>query len=132
MTLWRRALVYGLVLWGVPFVVAVLSFSLRDDSRPLFESIMAVTVCATTVALAVSYLGRISKAFLRAGVLVGVLWLAISILLDAPLMLLGGPMQMTFGAYMADIGVTYFMIPTITVGMGILLRVQARARDTNE
>lgn len=33
MRLSRRAGVYGLVQWGVRFVVAVLSFSLRDGAR---------------------------------------------------------------------------------------------------
>lgn len=36
------------------------------------------------------------------------------VLIDAPLMLLGGPMQMSAGAYFGDIGLTYVSIPAIT------------------
>ena len=47
----------------------------------------------------------------------GILWLLLSILIDAPLMLFGGPMKMSISAYMADIGVTYLCIPVITWGL---------------
>jgi len=32
-------------------------------------------------------------------------------------MLLGGPMQMSLSTYMADIGVTYLIIPVVTLGL---------------
>ena len=54
---------------------------------------------------------------MREELLLGLLWFAICVLIDAPLMLLGGPMQMSFGAYMADIGVTYISIPVVTSGL---------------
>jgi hypothetical protein len=56
------------------------------------------------------------------------LWLAICVLIDAPLMLFGGPMQMTIAEYMGDIGLTYLMIPAITVGIGAAL---ASGRERN-
>ena len=121
MTSIGRALVYGFLIWLVPFAVAFLIFPLRESARPLFESIMPVTVAVVTVALGVAYFKRVGQAFIKEGVMLGFLWLAVSILIDAPLMLLGGPMQMTIGAYMADIGLTYLIMPTVTVGFGALL-----------
>jgi hypothetical protein len=38
-------------------------------------------------------------------------------LIDAPLMLLGGPMQMTPAQYAADIGFTYLIIPAVTTSV---------------
>ena len=61
---------------------------------------------------------------MRQGLLLGLLWLAICLAIDA-LMLLGGPMQMTVPEYLADIGVTYLMIPVITIGIAAT-RAQAR------
>ena len=45
--------------------------------------------------------------------------LAIGILIDSPLMLLGGPMKMSLGEYMGDIGLTYLGIPMVTTALGI-------------
>lgn len=119
MTSLGRALLFGVLVWLVPFVVAFLIFPLREASRPLFESIMPVAVAGVTVALGVAYLGRVTRGGAREGALLGALWLAISVAIDAPLMLLGGPMQMTIAEYVADIGVTYLMIPIITTGLGM-------------
>jgi len=121
MTSLRRALILGVLVWFVPFLVAFLIFPLRESSRPLFESIMPVALAAIVVVLAGWYFGRGTQASLREGLLLGVLWLGISVVIDAPLMLLGGPMQMTIGEYLDDIGVTYLMIPVITSGMAAAL-----------
>jgi hypothetical protein len=61
--------------------------------------------------------------------LLGCLWLAISVAIDAPLMLFGGPTRMTVGEYLADIGAAYVIIPVITIGLGQVLERTAR-RDT--
>ncbi len=121
MTSLRRALILGVLVWFVPFLVAFLIFPLRESSRPLFESIMPVALAAIVVVLAGWYFGRDTQASLREGLLLGVLWLGISVVIDAPLMLLGGPMQMTIGEYLDDIGITYLMIPVITSGMAAAL-----------
>jgi hypothetical protein len=114
---WKRALGFGLLAWLLPFVVAVLAFSLRDRARPVFESVMAVGVAATATGLGLAYgIGRTALTA-RAGVLLGVVWLAMSILVDAPLMLLTGPMQMSLGAYLGDIGLTYVVFPVVTFGL---------------
>jgi len=44
-------------------------------------------------------------------------WLVLNILIDAPLMLFGGPMQMSLHQYVADIGLTYAGIPAVTTGL---------------
>ena len=121
MTSIRKALLFGFLVWLVPFVVAFLIFPLRESSRPLFESIMPVAIATAAVGLAVAYLRPVKRGFLREGVLLGLLWLVISLVIDAPLMLFGGPMQMTLAEYVADIGVTYLIIPVITVGIGAAL-----------
>ncbi|MGH7675163.1 MAG: hypothetical protein ACREMV_07810 [Gemmatimonadales bacterium] len=57
--------------------------------------------------------------FVREGLRLGLLWLAINVAIDAPLMLFGGPMHMTVGQYAADIAVTYLMMPVITTGIAV-------------
>jgi len=51
--------------------------------------------------------------------LLGVVWLIISIVIDLT-MFMQGPMKMGFADYLMDIGLTYFIIPTITIGFGYI------------
>ena len=115
---WGRTLGLGFIVWLAPFVVAFLAFRIRENARPLFESIMAVTVTATAVVLGLVYLKRNDSARAREGLALGMIWFVMCVLIDAPLMLFGGPMKMSFGAYMADIGLTYAVIPIVTWGLG--------------
>ena len=85
-----KAVGFGALMWLIPFVVAFLVFPLRTSSRALFESIMSVTVTAAAVILAVTYFRRVGQHHVREGASIGLLWLAICILIDAPLMLFGG------------------------------------------
>jgi hypothetical protein len=117
MTSWKKAILLGLASWLIPFVIGFAAFPLRQPNRPLFESIMAVAVTATAVLLGLSYLRRVERATPREGLLLGLIWFVINVLIDAPLMLFGGPMQMSFAQYMADIGLTYASIPVVTWGL---------------
>ncbi len=119
MKYWGKAIGYGVLVWLTIFIVAFMIFIIHESNRPLFESIMAVAVCTTTIVFGNLYLKRVDQNIVKEGIILGVLWFFISILIDAPLMLLGGPMQMTITAYFADIGVTYLCIPAITLGLSI-------------
>jgi len=112
-------------MWLIPFVVAVLVFPFRSSFRPLFESIMAVAVTLAAVLLANLYFRRVEASFLKEGVLLGLLWLLISLGIDLP-MVAEGPMKMTLADYMADIGLTYLIIPIVTTGFGHLLATKAK------
>lgn len=114
-----RAVLFGFLIWLVAFVVAFMIFPLRESSRPLFESIMPVVLAWATAVFAVIYVRDLQKRFVREGVMLGCLWLAINVAVDLPLMLVGGPMKMTLGQYVADIGLTYLVIPAVTIGIGL-------------
>jgi hypothetical protein len=122
----RRALLFGLLVWLIPFGVAFLIFPLRQSSRPLFESIMPVAVAAVVAGCGLSYFRHVTTGFVREGLALGILWLVISVAIDAPLMLFGGPMQMTIPQYAADIGLTYLLMPVITGAMGAALARQRK------
>ena len=115
-----RVGLFGFLTWLIPFGVSVLIYPIHDSQRPLFESIMPVVVTLCAVGFAILYFRRVRVDFLREGVLTGVAWLAINILLDL-LMFMQGPMKMPLADYMMDIGLTYLIIPTVTVGFGYLL-----------
>ncbi len=123
---WRKALGYGVLVWLVPFVVAMAIYKVRQNDRILFESIMPVAVVVATVLFAVLYMSGTPRRQAREGLLLGVLWLAMCIAIDQPFFM-AGPMQMSFVDYVKDIGLTYVMIPFITTGHGIMQQRASRS-----
>jgi hypothetical protein len=123
---WVGILVSGVLIWLIAFAVAFALFPVRQANRPLFESIMPVVIAVATVFFGVRHLRGVGTDFVLAGFVMGVVWLAINIVIDLPLFLLAGPMQTTLGDYLADIGVTYLMIPVITTGLGAVLARRPR------
>jgi hypothetical protein len=114
---YKLALFYGFLLWLIPFIIAILISPLRTTERPLFESIMPVVVTIFTVLFSNLYFKKVEAGFLKEGIWLGVIWYLISVAIDL-LMFMWGPMKMTFVEYMKDIGLTYLIIPSITIGFG--------------
>lgn len=116
----KRAILYGLAIWAIPFVVAMFIFPLRNTDRPLFESIMPVTVTFAAVLFSWFYFNKVETGFIKEGILLGTVFFAVSIAIDL-LMFSYGPMAMPFLDYMKDIGITYLLIPVITIGFGYVV-----------
>ncbi len=116
----KWALIFGLIVWAIPFVVAMFVFPLRASDRPFFESIMPVAVVVAAVICGVLYFRKVEAHFVREGILLGLIFLGVSLAIDL-LMFSRGPMAMPLPDYVKDIGFTYLMIPAITLGMGYLL-----------
>jgi hypothetical protein len=114
---WKRVVGYGVALWSLPFVLSFMLFPIREANRPLFESLITVIGVLIAVTAAVLYF-RDSKRFdISSGIILGVVWAAISIGLDIPIFLL--VFHMNFIDYMADIALTYMAFPAITVGIAL-------------
>ena len=122
----RSGILLGLLVWAIPFAISFASWPLHESQRALFESIMAVAVTGTVAVLALMYMRRVQRAHAREGLILGVVWYAVSFLIDR-LLFSGGPMKMGFGEYMADIGLTYAIIVIVPWAMGV---VQARGETT--
>lgn len=117
----KTALLHGFLIWFITFAVSFAIFPLRTSNRPLFESIMPVVLAGCTMFFANRYHRKRPQAPVQEWYRLGLVWLAMNWLLDAPLFS-GGPMKMTVTEYFADIGVTYLLIPVIVIGVGQLLR----------
>ena len=112
----KKAVLFGFLVWLVPFVVAVIIFPINQSDRILFESIMPVVLTISAVIFSNAYLKKVNADYLKEGILLGLMWFAISILIDLSLFMYG-PMKMTFIDYVKDIGLTYIIIPTVTIGL---------------
>ncbi|MDY6931356.1 MAG: hypothetical protein SVJ22_05525 [Halobacteriota archaeon] len=117
----KTSLFYGFMIWLIPFLVSVLIWPIHETNRALFESIMPVTLTASLVLFSVLYLRKAQSDFLREGLMIGVMWFVISLVIDLILFIPESPMQMPLGEYMMDIGITYLLIPMICAGFGYLL-----------
>ena len=118
-----KAILYGIAVWAIPFIAAMFIFPLRESERPLFESIIPVAVALGAVIFSAVYLRNSDVNYVKEGIFIGVIWLGVSLIIDLS-MFMWGPMKMSFIDYMKDIGLTYLMIPIITIGMGKVLDVK--------
>ena len=113
---------FGFLIWLIPFLVSFVIFPLRNANRPLFESIMPVFLALTAMIISVLYFKKVEKESLKEGLIAGVLWFVLSLVIDLMLFLPASPMQMRFSDYMVDIGLTYLIILMIPIGIGALVR----------
>jgi len=111
----KKAIIFGFLVWAVPFAVSFLLFNIRQNNRILFESIMPVIVAGSVVIFALLYFKNAMSVSVWEGLRLGLIWFAISFLVDL-VMFSSGPMKMPFSDYLADVGIVYLMIPIITVG----------------
>lgn len=113
---------FGFLVWLIPFLVSFLIFGFHEEYRPLFESIIAVTVTLVVVIFSLLYFKTVNKDYIKEGVIIGIIWIILCLIIDLIIMvLLESPMQISMGGYMMDIGLTYLIIPIITIGFGLIL-----------
>ena len=84
-----RAVVYGFLLWLIPFRVAFVIFPLKQSRSPLFETIMPVTVVSAAILFINWYFAGIDDRLLREALSVGLLWMVISLAFDLSLFMWG-------------------------------------------
>jgi hypothetical protein len=77
--------------------------------------VFAVMICS------VLYFKKGENQSIYDGIIAGVIWFFISVLIDLLLFLPSSPMQMSFLDYITDIGLTYLIIFIIPFGVGILM-----------
>lgn len=119
---WKTIMLFGFLIWLIPFVVSFFIFPLRSSSRPLFESIMPVVLTSAVVFFTVRYLSKINREFVKEGIFIGIVWLVISLVIDLILFMPESPMQMTLSDYIMDIGITYLIILIIPLGSAYLMK----------
>lgn len=117
MNRYLKIILFGFLVWLIPFGISFFMYPLKTAGNPLFESVMPVIITIITVVLAGNYLKNAEEDLLREGALIGVVWFLISVIIDLFLFLPPSPMQMSITSYFMDIGITYLIIPIITMGM---------------
>lgn len=117
MTSIKKVILFGFLAWLVPFAAGFALFPIHESNRVLFESVMPVVVTATVVLLSYKYLKKTQNPKSEA-LKLGLIWFVINIVIDLILFLPPSPMQMDILEYVQDIGLTYLIIPLVTLGLG--------------
>lgn len=118
-----RNLLYGFLSWFIPFAASFLFYT-REGGLTidifLFKSIMIVVGSIAASILLISYFKNINADYLKEGMILGLTWFCINILLDLVVLL---PMSgMSVPDYFAQIGLRYVVIPVMTITVGAALR----------
>jgi Na+(H+)/acetate symporter ActP len=78
---------------------------------------IAISSLLATILL-VQYFKKITSNYVSEGITIGLIWLAINILLDIIVLV---PMaKMTFINYFSNIGLSYVMIPAMSIAVGFV------------
>ena len=116
-----KNILFGFLAWLIPFAVSFFFYSKEGLSIDifLFKSIMIVIGSISAAILLVLYFKKINTAFLKEGIIVGIVWFSINILLDLLILL---PMSgMSITGYFTQIGIRYLVMPVMSIMLGISL-----------
>jgi hypothetical protein len=110
---------FGFILWLVCFIVAVIVWPLYDSQFLLFKSIMVVTGTLVGMYLLVYYFKKIGSNYVKEGVVAGIIWFVVNIVLD--LIVLVGILKTPLIDYLISPGVGYLCMPVMSTGVGLAL-----------
>ena len=117
-----RNILYGFLAWLIPFVSAFFFYSKEGGlviDIFLFKTIMIVVGAIVGAFLLVSYFKRIRANYLMEGIIVGLTWFIINILLDIFVLI---PMsEMSLPSYFTEIGLRYLVMPVMSIMVGAAL-----------
>jgi hypothetical protein len=117
---------YGFLVWLIPSLVSVTS-TFFSGAMNIFEIISAVAIAVTVIVFSYLYLSSITVNFIKEGVLIGISWLIINIVLDL-ILIAAGISQLSLTSYVMYVAPLYIIIPAITIGLGLYMN---RMNDAN-
>ncbi len=110
---------YGLLVWLIPSLITVILGSFLAAMN-IFEIVSAVAIAVTVMVFSYLYFKGIIEDFIKEGILIGIIWLVISIVLDIILVMLGVS-ELSLNTYMMYVAPLYLIIPAITIGLGLYM-----------
>ena len=116
---WKFGIIFGVLVWSIPFLVSFLIYPLKTADNPLFETIMPIVLVLVGSLFLFLYMKKDSHLTVLKGLELGLIFFIISIVLDL-FMFMEGPMKMSFSDYMLDIGLTYLIYPILGTFYGLI------------
>lgn len=121
----KKTLLYGFLVWLLPFLVAIPFYS--RDGQPLIDifllkSIMIIVGSVAGAVFLILYFKKVTENYLNEGLIIGLIWLAINWILDFIILVPMTGIDIT--TYFTQIGLRYLTIPIFSVTIGLLLNFQ--------
>jgi uncharacterized membrane protein YpjA len=117
-----RNILYGFLAWLIPFVTSIFFYT-REGVLTidvfLFKTIMIVVGSTSAAFLLISYFKKIDTRYLKEGIIVGLTWFGINILLDLLVLIPMSGMSVT--DYFTQIGLRYLVMPVMSIMVGASL-----------
>ncbi len=115
-----RVLGYGLGIWLGMVAISLILLPAEGRHEALYESVKLTTMVGLVLGFAIRYLYRRPTATGPEGVLVGLLWAAVTVAGDLGLYL-GGAFNIGLDVYFTDVASSYSVMPVITgLAFGLL------------
>ncbi|GAB4051760.1 hypothetical protein [Catellatospora paridis] len=115
-----RVLGYGLAVWLGMVGISLMLLPAEGKHEALYESIKLTTMVALVLGFAIRYLRKRPIAAAPEGVLVGLVWAAVTTAGDLGLYL-GGAFNIGLDVYFTDVASSYSVMPVITgLAIGLL------------
>lgn len=118
-----KNVLYGFLAWLIPFAASFIFYTREGQLTIdvfLFKSIMIIVGSFSAAFLLVSYFKKIHADYYKEGIIVGITWFGINILLDLLVLI---PMSgMSIVNYFTQIGLSYLAIPAMSIAVGTSLQ----------
>ena len=122
-----KNILLGFLSWLIPFAISFLFYKPGGELIVPYSTFKSTIMVVGTISgcyLLFRYFKLVDSNFIKNGVVVGLSWLSINIVLDA--LILIPMMKTTFADYFMSIGLGYIAIPTISITMGYLLNAKVK------
>lgn len=117
-----KNVLFGFLAWIIPFAVSFLFYT-REGKLTIeiffFKTIMIIVGSISASFLLIFYFKKIDANYFKEGIIVGILWFSMNILLD--LMVLIPMSGMTIPDYFTQIGLRYLVITVMSITIGTTL-----------
>ena len=114
-----KMLVFGAIIWAVPWVLSIALSSLMKTDEIFYKSIIIVVAAFVWFLFAYIYFKSVDKNFIVEGITIGLLWFAISIVLD--LILTVPFIDGGVAVFFKEIGLRYLTMPIMGLFIGMIL-----------
>jgi hypothetical protein len=109
----------GFLVWLICFIIGFIVWPLHESHFMFFKSIMVVSSTIVGILLLAHHFRGISSNFVKEGIVVGVIWFVVNIVLD--LIVLVGILKTPLVEYLISPGIGYLNMPVISIGIGYIL-----------
>lgn len=122
-----KNLVFGFLTWLIPFAFSLSFFDSQGELKVSFEffkSLMTVVASVNVSICLYLYFQSVLRNFLLNGIIVGLSWVAINLILD--LFIMVPMMNDSYINYFKSFGILYAIYPVVSTTIGALLKHQAK------